>query len=172
MLRPWTMSDEDISTCLAASLDPEIRRNSSVGLVRDRADAIAWLTKVRTEPDRMDWAIEVAGSTAGRVGLAHIDDESGYAELGYWLLAPSRGRGMVTAAVLAVTDWAFADGGLGRLEIKHVLTNERSCAVADRCRFPGVGIERGGLLRQGQHLDLHVHARVSRGSFNHPTPSP
>jgi len=159
-LRPWRGDATDIETVLLASTDPQIRLFSSAGLVRDRSDAVAWIESRQTA-DRLDWVIEISGEIVGRVGLASIDRDNQDAEFGYWLLPQARGTGVATNAVRRLTDWAFTDGGLSRLEIKHVPRNVKSCAVAERCGFPAEGLQRGGHFQQGQRQDLHVHARLA-----------
>lgn len=159
-LRPWRRDDHDIATLLVASGDPYIRRFSSVGQVRNRADAEAWL-RARSGPAHLDWAVERHSEFAGRVGLRRLSREDVEAEVGYWLLPQQRGAGLMTAAVLALTRWAFSDGGLGRLEIRHELDNNRSCAVAERCGYAAEGTQRGALLRDDVRHDLHLHGKLA-----------
>jgi RimJ/RimL family protein N-acetyltransferase len=159
-LRPWRDDATDIATVLLASTDAEIRRFSSVGLVRNHVDAHAWLES-RRAPERIDWAIEREDVVVGRVGLHRVSDEDGDAEIGYWLLPDARGAGAATTAVLAICEWAFSHGRLGRLEIRHVPVNGRSCALAERCGFTAEGLQRGALLRQGVRYDLHLHGRLA-----------
>ena len=159
MLRPWTTSSEDVTVVLAASQESEIRRYSSVGAVRGAGDAREWIASRRSHR-RLDWALEDAGAVIGRVGLNRLDDEDRVAELGYWLLAEHRGSGLVTQAVVEVTQFAFVERGVGRLEIRHELDNIASCRVAQRCGFVEEGTQRGAMLRGGVRLDLHLHARL------------
>lgn len=53
-------------------------------------------------------AIEVEGQAAGSIGLVlGRDIERRSAEIGYWLGEPFWGRGVMTAAVKAVSDYGF-----------------------------------------------------------------
>ena len=159
-LRPWKLAESDVATVQAAARDHNIRRFSSVGLVRTRTDAAAWLSRLITSPNRIDWAVDSDGITIGRVGLARINYDDGDAEFAYWLFPPARGRGVASASVLTVTQWAFTSAGLGRLDIRHEPGNAPSCALATRCGFPAEGLQRGAFTRAGRRYDLYVHARL------------
>jgi ribosomal-protein-alanine N-acetyltransferase len=160
-LRGWQLDDEHVDAVLYASRDPLIRDYSSVGLVRDRTEAHAWITS-RMTPPRIDWVVRESERIVGRVGLHRIQLDDGVAELGYWLLPEARGRGVATSAVQTVESWAFGDLGLGRLEIRHEPSNKRSCALAMRCGYPAEGTQRGVFpAKDGIRLDLHVHARLT-----------
>jgi len=160
-LREWRNDDDDIATVMLASTDSAVNRYSpSISKVSSVADARAWLG-ARTEPDRIDWAIEVENRTVGRLGLAWIRDETSEAEIGYWLLPHARGRGTLTSAVRLMTRWAFGSGGFGRLEIRHLLDNSASCKVAERCGFLVEGVQRGALEERGQRHDLHLHGKLA-----------
>ena len=167
VLRRWQIDSHDELVVLAAGRDEEAARYSpSISRVNTPADAKEWLSD-RSSPDRIDWAMEHRpedeehGATVGRVGLAWIREETGVAEIGYWLLAHSRGQGIATGAVQLMMRWAFGPGGFGRLEIRHVPENRRSCRVADRCGFIAEGVQRGALVMSGVRHDLHLHAKLA-----------
>jgi RimJ/RimL family protein N-acetyltransferase len=160
-LRQWRNDEADAATVLLASTDAAVNRYSpSIAKVSSAADARNWLV-ARTEPDRIDWAIEVENRTVGRLGLAWIRDETSEAEIGYWLLPHARGQGTLTSAVRLMTHWAFGSGGFGRLEIRHLLDNDASCKVAERCGFLVEGVQRGALEERGKRHDLHLHGKLA-----------
>jgi RimJ/RimL family protein N-acetyltransferase len=163
-LRGWQLDDGHVDAVLYAARDPLIRDYSSVGRVRDRAQARAWITS-RMTPPRIDWVVRESDLIVGRIGLHRIQLDEGVGELGYWLLPEARGRGVATSAVQTVESWAFGDLGLGRLEIRHEPANERSCALALRCGYPAEGTQRGVFppqdAKDGVRLDLHLHARLA-----------
>ncbi|TDD44959.1 N-acetyltransferase [Nonomuraea terrae] len=78
---------------------------------------------------------------AGQVVLKTGADP-GVAEVGYWVSAEIRGRGVASRALEAVTRWAFSAQGplrLARIELFHAADNHGSCRVAERC---GYGFQR------------------------------
>jgi RimJ/RimL family protein N-acetyltransferase len=60
------------------------------------------------------------------------------ADVGYWLAAPARGRGLATRAVELLAGWAFGDLDLERLELRTNPQNHASRAVAARAGFEPV----------------------------------
>lgn len=101
---------------------------------------------------------------AGMVGLQNFAD--GGAEVGYWLSADVRGRGLATHALRAVGAYAFTpatQGGLAlhRLTLGVAAGNDASIAVAERCGFEQVGRARSAeLLGDGRVVDLLLFDQV------------
>jgi RimJ/RimL family protein N-acetyltransferase len=124
-------------------------------------------TRWSSESDA-SWAITPpqTRNAAGYVALRDIVLKFGYAEITYWVRAPFRGRGLATAAVKLVADWALEDVGLHRLEVKHSVKNGPSCAVATNAGFTVEGTARSALLHADGWHDMHVHARVAGDSKN------
>jgi ribosomal-protein-serine acetyltransferase len=83
----------------------------------------------------------------GMVGLPEIDWANRSAEIGYWLDRAHRGRGIMTSAVDALVDHAFASLNLNRLEIRTDVENAASRAVAER-----LGFRYEGTLRQSYRV--------------------
>ncbi len=67
-------------------------------------------------------------SLMGRIGPAAL-------EIGYWLRTGSTGRGLMTAAVGALTDAGLALAGVERIEIHTDLANARSQAIPRRLGY-------------------------------------
>ncbi|MGE0703226.1 MAG: GNAT family N-acetyltransferase [Vicinamibacterales bacterium] len=88
------------------------------------------------------------GRYLGAVGLNEIDRLNRKANLGYWVRSAATGRGVATAAVRALRDWAFERTALIRLEILIAAGNVASHRVAERA-----GAIREGVLRR--RLVLH-----------------
>jgi RimJ/RimL family protein N-acetyltransferase len=87
------------------------------------------------------------GSILGGLTLRHFDPMRGVIEVGYWLFAEARGRGLATRAVRAVARVAFASG-LSRIEANVRLGNDASVRVLERAGFSREGVKRR-LLRHG-----------------------
>lgn len=104
---------------------------------------------------RWAWLIRYQGQAAGRIGIFVSFPEGREAELNYWLGEEFTGKGIVTRAAKAVTDFAFST-----LNINHVLIgfsglNPKSGAVAERIGFKHEFSKRHGSLHEGEWLDLH-----------------
>jgi len=83
----------------------------------------------------------------GSTGLSEISLEHRTAGLGYWVRTSETGRGVATAAALAVVEAGFEELGLQRIELMAAVDNTASRRVADK-----VGAELEGILRKRQVL--------------------
>lgn len=77
----------------------------------------------------------------GTASLLHIFPEASAAEIGYWLGAAGRGRGLAQAAAAALAAWALDDLGLAQVHLLVDLDNDASRAVARRAGFARAGEE-------------------------------
>lgn len=80
------------------------------------------------------------------------------ADLGYWLLAPYQGKGIMTQSIRAMLQYGFDIVGLHRIELFCAVENEPSKAVAERLNFTHEGIMRRGERVRQQYFDAHVYA--------------
>jgi RimJ/RimL family protein N-acetyltransferase len=99
--------------------------------------------------DELTWALREneGGPLLGIIGWRR---ELG--DIGYWLGAPHRGRGLMTEAVVVVTDWLMT--GFGRTEIawECVVGNAASVSVARKAGFAFTGERPTELtFRDGSH---------------------
>ncbi len=96
------------------------------------------------------------------VALAvEIDLEAQEAELGYLTAASARGRGIATAALRALTDWAFAERGLRRVTLLIDDDNKGSERVAQKAGYAREGLMRGIYLKPGRRGDMLLYAKLS-----------
>jgi RimJ/RimL family protein N-acetyltransferase len=82
--------------------------------------------------------LEPAASAAAASGAGTFDAGTAAAEVGYWVAAPARGRGVAPRALDAACEWALRtlrDPPLGRLELIHSVGNQASCRVAEKTSF-------------------------------------
>ncbi len=165
LLRPWT--NADAGAVVAAYNDPDIQRWHARTMDEDEAEAEAeaeaWVTHWSdrwAQETGAGWALQVEGQVAGQVSLRRIDLHEAWVELSYWVLPAARGRGVATAALTAVTEWAF-ELGVHRAELDHSSRNVASCRVATKAGYlvEGTAVQRG-LHADGWH-DMHLHARIS-----------
>jgi RimJ/RimL family protein N-acetyltransferase len=160
IVRHWRMEDAPELTILAD--DRRVSRN-----LRDRfpypyrlEDADRFLTMSTSMSPQTNFAIEVDGRVAGGIGyVLHSDVERVGAEVGYWLGVPFWGRGIVTAAVRAITVYAFATHPeLERLYAVPFLTNPASARVLEKAGYRLEGILRRSAIKDGQVLDQWMYA--------------
>jgi RimJ/RimL family protein N-acetyltransferase len=99
--------------------------------------------------NELTWALREAegGPLLGIVGW-----RSGLGDIGFWLGAPHRGRGLMTEAVVAVTDWLLTDLGRAEVAWECVVGNAASVSVARKAGFTFTGERPTELtFRDGTH---------------------
>ena len=107
-------------------------------------------------------AIVVDGHAVGTIGLKlGTDVERISAELGYWLGAPYRGRGVMTEAIRAFTDDAFETFSLTRIFALPFASNMASCRALEKAGFVLEAVLRRSCIKEGQILDQRQYARIS-----------
>jgi signal transduction histidine kinase len=161
-LRPPGQSD--VPAIAAACVDPEIARWVPVPVPYTVEDARTFVEAATGEWSSGTSAtfaiIERARDTlVGMVGL-HRGDRPGRASVGYWLAPAARGHGLATRSVRLVSDWAFDDPTLTRLELTTLVGNGASGRVAMRAGFRREGILRSYLAFRGRIVDVVMHAIV------------
>jgi RimJ/RimL family protein N-acetyltransferase len=96
------------------------------------------------------------------VGLAlapAIESGAREAELGYIVTPDARGRGVATAMLRTLTDWAFAQGILRATLIINT-ENTASERVAQRCRYVREGVLRSIFIKDGRRADATLWSRL------------
>jgi RimJ/RimL family protein N-acetyltransferase len=161
MVRSWHAND-------APSL-AQYANNREIWLnLRDRfphpytlADAEAYLRLVAERPGETSFAIEVEGQAVGGVSLhPGADVERCSAEIGYWLGEPFWGRGIMTAAVRAVTGHAFERLGFARVFAVPYSRNPASSRVLEKAGYEREGLMRRSAIKDGVILDQYLYAKV------------
>jgi len=128
-------------------------------------DAEAWLDRVRGESPPLDFVITVDDEAVGGIGLTRgADIERVSAEVGYWLGRSVWGRGLATAAVRSITDYAFRVLSLERVFALPFEGNRASARVLVKAGFRLEGTLRSAAIKEGRVTDLLLFARTrSRG---------
>jgi len=161
VIRPWRPGDEE--SLVAHANNHEIWRN-----MRDRfphpytmEDAREWIRLAGEETPQTNFAIVVAGQAAGGIGLILKDDISRCsAEIGYWLGEAFWGRGIVTEAVHAFTQWSFENFNLSRIYAGVLEWNPASMRVLEKAGYQFEGRLRKAIVKQNQVMDEFIYAIV------------
>ena len=150
-LRRWTLDDVDeIVACLDG--EPEIARwLDLVPQPYTAADARAYIDGTLA-PDESKYAIADAadGRVLGSIGI-RVDGLGDAGDIGYWVRADARGRGVVTRALVLLSRDALAQG-VGRVQLRADPENAASCRAA----------EKAGFMREGVMRSVHWNERLGR----------
>jgi RimJ/RimL family protein N-acetyltransferase len=118
--------------------------------------------KGRLDGTREAFAVVDAAGTPLGVALApKLDGTTRTAELGYLVAPSARRRGVATAALSQLTDWAFAEHDVVRIELLISVGNAPSKRVAARCGYSFEGVLRSFYFKQGLHEDTEIWSRVA-----------
>ena len=158
VLRDW--EDRDVEPAARACADPEITRWTRVPEDNSPEDIRAFLA-TPAEGVRLVVSDAQTDELLGTIGLLREAAEDRRAELGYWVAAEHRGRGIAVRAVNLLADWAFAERGLARLELHVDPANSASIRVAEKAGFEFEGVLRSYEEIKGTRHDVAMHARLA-----------
>jgi len=106
-----------------------------------RADATAFVEIFAQRPDERPYAITLNGTDLiGIVGFTFAMGQ--YPELGYWLGEPHWGKGIMSEAVKALLETAFATGAYPTIRARALQTNTGSINVLTKAGFKKTGKDR------------------------------
>jgi RimJ/RimL family protein N-acetyltransferase len=88
----------------------------------------------------------------GSIGMWTVQE--GVGEVGYWVAAPARGRGVATRAVRLLVAWGFESRSYARIQLHTLPGNEPSERVADRAGFTREGVLRSFAEIKGRRVDI------------------
>jgi RimJ/RimL family protein N-acetyltransferase len=147
---------DDAPAVAAACQDPEIPRWTSVPSPYGTDDAREFISgTLRVDRPELSLAVVEASDEAVFLGAIGLRLPSpGVGEVGYWLAAPARGRGVATRAVRLICAWAFETMPLARIQLHTLPGNEASERVAERAGFTREGLLRSFAEMKGKRVDI------------------
>lgn len=161
LLRPWLPDDAPIM--LAAAGEPMMDRqfSSTIDSLAAAEEWIALLATRRAEDTAYAFAVLDDGVPVGNVAVSSVERRHLTGWVSYWMREEARGKGLAIRACRAVSEFAFAELDLFRLELAHRVDNPASCRVALGAGFRREGVERARLLYDGVRYDTETHARLA-----------
>jgi [ribosomal protein S5]-alanine N-acetyltransferase len=161
LLRPWRPGDVD--SLVRNANNRAIWRN-----LRDLfphpytvEDAKRWI-RIANPTDRINnFAIVVDDLAVGAIGLVPREDVfRRSAEIGYWIGEAYWGRGIVTEAVRAVTDYAFANFDICRVFAGVFEWNPASMRVLEKAGYEFECRMKKSVTKDGETIDEIIYAVV------------
>lgn len=105
--------------------------------------------------------ITYQGQPAGSINLHHRTGGTiSGAEIGYWLGKEFVGKGIMTRATKAITDYAFANWDVNRVYLGIATNNPRSYAIAERLGFTLEGTLRQNEKINGEWVNLRLYTML------------
>lgn len=126
-----------------------------------KEDAIIWIEHALSQSPQKDFAIANPSKAIGGIGLELFNDvyfQS--AAIGYWLAEEYWGRGIMTRAVIAFTQYAFETYGIIRIFANVFQSNPASCRVLEKSGYILEGRLKKSVNKNGRILDQFLYAKV------------
>lgn len=125
------------------------------------ADAKHWIETANPATPITNFAIVVGGAAVGAIGLVLKEDVfRRSAEIGYWLGEEYWGRGIVTEAVHAVTEYAFATFDVCRVYAGVFEWNPASMRVLEKAGYEFECRMKKSVTKDGETIDELIYAMV------------
>lgn len=119
----------------------------AVSAVTDEVNFLRQTNRHLGNQESLNLVIQVNDQVAGMISFNRFDTVNRSADIGYWLGATFRGKGVMTQAVAGLCTLGFTDYNLQRIELRAAVDNAASNAVARRA-----GFHLEGSLRQRERL--------------------
>jgi len=100
----------------------------------------------------------VSGAYYGGSGINQVNRMHNFCNLGYWVRTSAANRGIVTAAIPLVAEFAFRKLGMTRVEIVISVGNDASRRVAEKAGAHFEGTLRKRLLLHGEYTDAWMYS--------------
>jgi len=160
-LRPWKPGDEP--SLVRHANNRRIWRNlrDSFPHPYTLADAKRWIQIANPIMPPVNFAIVVDGAAVGGIGLLVKEDVFRRSvEIGYWLGEEYWQRGIVTEAVRAVTDYAFATFDICRVYAGVFEWNPGSIRVLEKAGYQFEGRLKQSVTKDGETIDELIYATI------------
>ena len=124
-------------------------------------DAHEFLQRAISEQLKMKFCVEIEGAAVGGIGVHPGQDVHRHTgTVGYWLGETFWGRGIVTEAVAAFTNFCFQNFSLRRMYAEPFANNPASARVLEKAGFTFEGRLKNNVLKDRKLLDSLLYART------------
>lgn len=124
-------------------------------------DADTWIRRCLAEKPARQFAIVVNGQAVGGIGILLKEGiRRKTAEIGYWLGEEFWKRGITTEAVKAVTQYAFSNFDICRIQASVFSNNKASARVLEKAGIKLESCLNKGIIKDGKIFDELIYAVV------------
>ncbi|MDD4650700.1 MAG: GNAT family N-acetyltransferase [Methanothrix sp.] len=161
VIRNWRKEDAASIVQYASNRKIWINLRDSFPHPYTMADAKAFLFRAMQMQIGSYFAVASDNEAIGSIGLVAGSDVHRFtAEMGYWLAEPFWGNGIMTAAVRALSEYAFRELGFHRIFAEPYTANAASARVLEKAGFALEGIMRASVFKDARILDQYLYAKV------------
>ncbi len=148
--------------------DPEVTEQTRHGSRHLSIDDLKkYIVEVRVSGRTSAFAIMAGGEHVGNISLNDVDWSAGSGEISVLIGEKiAWGRGVATAAVVLVRDWALNTILLRRVWMGTPVSNVGMVRVAEKCGFVREGTLRSAFVKRGEPRDLAQFSIVGPAETN------
>ena len=160
-IRSWLQEDEASLVKYANNRAVSMNLRDAFPYPYTRRDARDWIRAVSRGGSETQWAIASPDEAIGGIGLQVGDDiYRRTAEIGYWLGEPFWGMGIATRAVETMTNYAFSQFDLDRIQAEVFEWNAASARVLEKAGYCLEGRLRRRATKAGRTIDCFLYAKI------------
>jgi [ribosomal protein S5]-alanine N-acetyltransferase len=158
-VRRWRLGDAEALVRHANNINVAQQLRDRFPHPYSRGNAHAFLRAATAAGEPSNLAIEVNGEAAGAIGyVAGTDVERYSAEVGYWLGEAYWNRGVVTEALVLLTEHLFATSSLLRLFALPFADNAGSIRVLEKAGYAREAVLVRAGVKDGTVMDRVIYA--------------
>lgn len=158
------LARSDVDAWFAYLSNPDVTQHTNWNL-RSKDDLLPMFEEFESpqvqSARRLAIVEDTGGDLIGTIGFHTISDVHHTAEIAYDLAPSQWGKGIATAVCAAVTEWAFLEYGLVRIQGTVLSSNAQSARVLQKCRYQYEGLLRAYRMVRGIPGDFNLYARLA-----------
>jgi [ribosomal protein S5]-alanine N-acetyltransferase len=159
VLRPWRASDAPVITPLLGDRDVWINLSDRVPHPYELKDAEAYIARHSTVNPPTNVAITVDDQPVGSIGIFPGEGLNRVsAEMGYWLGKPYWGKGIISAALPAMTKYVADTFEFTRIAALVFTRNPASARLLEKAGYVREGHTRRSVIKDGVVEDEYLYA--------------
>lgn len=149
-----TIEEDDLDVFARARNDPDVRRPLTLATPETMDSLEEFYEETISGRDGTHLLACVDEEPVGAVMLIGLDNESGTADLAYWILPEFQGEGYGADALDLLLRTGFRDQRLHRVQADVLATNDASRALLESLGFTEEGRFRDGQFQDGDYVDV------------------
>ena len=160
-----TIEEDDIEFMCDTINDPDVRKGLLTAFPINAEQEREYFEERISNQEDIHLAICHDDEITGTVGLHDLNQRLGHCEIGIWLAPDHHGRGYGTAASRLLTDFAFRELRMHRVQARVLATNEASARIWQKLGFGEEGVHRDEAFKDGEYVDVRYFG-VLEGEWN------
>ena len=158
------ITEADLENIYSGLSHPEVIKYYGVNYssLDETWEQLEWYAELERTHTGIWWAIIAAesGDFCGAIGYNNLSRKHKKAEIGFWLLPPCWGKGIVQEAMDAVLKYAFEQMHLHRIEAFVETENKSSQKALEKRGFQQEGVMRDSEMKNGRFISVAIYSKL------------